>query len=81
MLETKKSNIHTSHITINGGENIHITQINIFQSHLSEHDTKVLSVEEVENKAKNLEILASVSSIIATLAPIIVPLFSSLLFG
>jgi uncharacterized metal-binding protein YceD (DUF177 family) len=74
----------TIKIVINNSENVQIHQTFIFKSKLDERDLNVISVEEIEVQnmeklAVKYEVLASLLSAIATISPILLPIFQSLI--
>ena len=58
--------------------NFQINQTIILTSELAETDVKVVAIEDIEEKAKKLEVLASVMNIVVTISPIVLPFFMSI---
>ena len=59
-------------------KNLQTNQTIILTSELAETDVKVVAIEDIEEKAKKLEVLASVMNIVVTISPIVLPFFMSI---
>ncbi|BFM99731.1 hypothetical protein I6J32_01345 [Moraxella osloensis] len=78
MRETKNLDISINTFNFKNCNNFQINQTIILTSELAETDVKVVAIEDIEEKAKKLEVLASVMNIVATISPIVLPFFMSI---
>lgn len=78
MRETKNLDISINTFNFKNCNNFQINQTIILASELAETDVKVVAIEDIEEKAKKLEVLASVMNIVATISPIVLPFFMSI---
>ena len=78
MRETKNLDISINTFNFKNCNNFQINQTIILTSELAETDVKVVAIEDIEEKAKKLEVLASVMNIVATVSPIVLPFFMSI---
>ena len=78
MREIKNLDISINTFNFKNCNNFQINQTIILTSELAETDVKVVAIEDIEEKAKKLEVLASVMNIVATISPIVLPFFMSI---
>lgn len=78
MRETKNLDISINTLNFKNCNNFQINQTIILTSELAETDVKVVAIEDIEENAKKLEVLASVMNIVATISPIVLPFFMSI---
>lgn len=78
MRETKNLDISVNTFNFKNCNNFQINQTIILTSELAETDVKVVAIEDIEENAKKLEVLASVMNIVATISPIVLPFFMSI---
>ena len=78
MRETKNLDISINTFNFKNCNNFQINQTIILTSELAETDVKVVAIEDIEEKAKKLEDLASVMNIVVTISPIVLPFFMSI---
>lgn len=78
MRETKNLDISINTFNFKNCNNFQINQTIILTSELAETDVKVVAIEDIEEKAKKLEVLASIMNIVATISPIVLPFFMSI---
>ena len=78
MREIKNLDISINTFNFKNCNNFQINQTIILTSELAETDVKVVAIEDIEEKAKKLEVLASVMNIVATISPIVLPFFISI---
>jgi len=78
MRETKNLDISINTFNFKNCNNFQINQTIILTSELAETDVKVVAIEDIEENAKKLEVLASVMNIVATISPIVLPFFMSI---
>ena len=78
MRETKNLDISINTFNFKNCNNFQINQTIILTSELAETDVKVVAIEDIEEKAEKLEVLASVMNIVATISPIVLPFFMSI---
>lgn len=78
MRETKNLDIPINTLNFKNCNNFQINQTIILTSELAETDVKVVAIEDIEENAKKLEVLASVMNIVATISPIVLPFFMSI---
>ena len=78
MLEIKNLDISINTFNFKNCNNFQINQTIILTSELAETDVKVVAIEDIEEKAKKLEVLASVMNIVVTISPIVLPFFMSI---
>lgn len=81
MTTNHRHKANVSNIVINDSENI---TINVIQTititpSINENDVIVVSIEDLESQVKRYEVLASLLSAIATISPILLPIFQSLI--
>lgn len=78
MREIKKLDISINTFNFKNCNNFQINQTIILTSELAETDVKVVAIEDIEEKAEKLEVLASVMNIVVTISPIVLPFFMSI---
>jgi len=78
MREIKNLDISINTFNFKNCNNFQINQTIILTSELAETDVKVVAIEDIEEKAEKLEVLASVMNIVATISPIVLPFFMSI---
>ena len=78
MREIKNLDISINTFNFKNCSNFQINQTIILTSELAETDVKVVAIEDIEEKAEKLEVLASVMNIVATISPIVLPFFMSI---
>ena len=78
MREIKNLDISINTFNFKNCNNFQINQTIILTSELAETDVKVVAIEDIEENAKKLEVLASVMNIVATISPIVLPFFMSI---
>ena len=78
MREIKNLDISINTFSFKNCNNFQINQTIILTSELAETDVKVVAIEDIEEKAEKLEVLASVMNIVATISPIVLPFFMSI---
>lgn len=78
MSQNKNLDASINTFTFNNCNNFELNQVIIITPDLTQDDVKVVSIEDIEEKAKHLEILASVSSILANISPLLLPFILSL---
>ena len=78
MREIKNLDISINTFNFKNCNNFQINQTIILTSELAETDVKVVAIEDIEEKEKKLEVLASVMNIVVTISPIVLPFFMSI---
>ena len=78
MREIKNLDISINTFNFKNCNNFQINQTIILTSEVAETDVKVVAIEDIEVKAKTLEVLASVMNIVVTISPIVLPFFMSI---
>ena len=78
MREIKNLDISINTFNFKNCNNFQINQTIILTSELAETDVKVVAIEDIEEKAKKLEVFASAMNIVATISPIVLPFFMSI---
>lgn len=78
MREIKNLDISINTFNFKNCNSFQINQTIILTSELAETDVKVVAIEDIEEKAKKLEVLASVMNIVVTISPIVLPFFMSI---
>ena len=78
MREIKNLDISINTFNFKNCNKFQINQTIILTSELAETDVKVVAIEDIEEKAEKLEVLASVMNIVATISPIVLPFFMSI---
>ncbi len=78
MREIKNLDISINTFNFKNCNNFQINQTIILTSELAETDVKVVAIEDIEEKAEKLEVLASVMNIVVTISPIVLPFFMSI---
>ena len=78
MREIKNLDISINTFNFKNCNNFQINQTIILTSELAETDVKVVAIEDIEEKKKKLEVLASVMNIVVTISPIVLPFFMSI---